>query len=102
MKAKFKRNCSTVKEYKNKKGGREVEFVIEKIVSLKKDYFSPLCFHLLNDNDLITKNKESMFIDKNGIWHVVAFCCVSRPYQLLVQCCGNNYAKYVLVIENER
>lgn len=103
MKARFVKDMPNARIVRNKTDagqGKLVEYVVERCVYLGKQYFIPFREHLLEDDPNITKYKDDMFIDENGIWHVLMFCCVSSDIMLLVNSKGTNYAKYVAVISN--
>ena len=48
----------------------------------------------------IIKYKKDMFIDDNGVWHVLMFCCVIFDIMILVNSEGFKYARYCAVINN--
>lgn len=103
MKARFIKDMPNARLVRNKadmKKGKLVEYVIERSIYLGKQFFIPFREHLLEDDPNIIKYKNDMFIDENGIWHVLMFCCVSSDIMLLVDSKGTNYAKYVALISN--
>lgn len=41
-----------------------------------------------------------MFIDDNGVFHVLMYCCIQCDVMLLVYSDGENYAKYCSIKSN--
>ena len=44
--------------------------------------------------------KDDMFVDDNGVWHVILVCCVQADIMLVIFNDGTNTAKYVLIKTN--
>ena len=80
--------------------GPECEYIIEGVVYLSKRNFIPFREHLMEDTPFVSCHKEDMFLDKQGIWHVLMFCCLQSDIILLVNSNGENYAKYCSIISN--
>lgn len=103
MKAKFLSDVANARLLRNKldKGeGLEVQYVIERVVYLSKRDFIPFREHLIDATPFVSCHKEDMFIDKQGFWHVLMFCCLQSDIILLVNSNGEDYAKYCSIISN--
>ena len=70
------------------------------IVYLSKREFIPFRERLLEDEPNITKYQEDMFIDENGVFHVLMYCCIQCDVMLLVYSDGEKYAKYCSIKSN--
>lgn len=96
MKTRFICNVSNARLLRNRidKGeGFEAEYVVERVVYLSKREFIPFRERLLEDEPNIAKYQEDMFIDDNGVVHVLMYCCIQCDIMLLVYSAGENYAK---------
>ena len=80
--------------------GLECGYVIERVMYLSKREFIPFREHLMEDTPFVSCHKEDMFIDEQGIWHVLMFCCLQSDIILLVNSNGGDYAKYCSIISN--
>ena len=80
--------------------GLECEYVIERVVYLSKRDFIPFREHLLEETPFVSCHEEDMFIDEQGVWHVLMFCCLQSDIILLVNSNGEDYAKYCSIISN--
>lgn len=103
MKARFICNVSNARLLRNridKCEGFEAEYVIERVVYLSKREFIPFRENLLADEPNIALYQEDMFIDENGVLHVLMFCCMQCDIMLLVYSAGENYAKYCSIKSN--
>ncbi len=103
MKARFLCDISNARLLRNKldKGeGLECEYVIERVIYLSKRDFIPFREHLMETTPFVSCHKGDMFIDKQGIWHVLMFCCLQSDIILLVNSNGEDYAKYCSIISN--
>lgn len=103
MKTRFICNVSNARLLRNRidKGeGFEAGYVVERVVYLSKREFIPFRERLLEDEPNIAKYQEDMFIDENGIFHVLMYCCIQCDVMILVYSDGKNYAKYVSIISN--
>ncbi len=103
MKARFLCGILNARLIRNKldKGeGIAVEYVIERVVYLSKRDFVPFREHLIEATPFVSCHKEEMFIDEQGIWHVLMFCCLQSDIILLVNSDGEDYAKYCSIISN--
>ena len=47
------------------------------------------------------KYQEDMFIDENGVFHVLMYCCIQCDVMILVYSDGENYPKYCSIKSNE-
>ena len=97
MKARFICNISNARLLRNridKCEGFEAEYVVERVVYLSKREFIPFRERLLEDEPNITKYQEDMFIDDNGVFHVLMYCCFQCDVMILVYSDGENYPKY--------
>lgn len=97
MKTRFISNVSNARLLRNKIDkceGFEAEYVIERVVYLSKREFIPFRENLLADEPNIALYQDDMFIDENGIFHVLMYCCIQCDIMLLVYSDGEKYAKY--------
>jgi len=96
MKARFIKDMPNARIVRNKTNtgqGKVVEYVVERCIYLGKQFFIPFREHLIDEDPNITKYKDDMFVDENGVWHALMFCCVSSDIMLLVNSKGTNFAK---------
>ena len=103
MKIRFICNVSNARLLRNridKYEGFETEYVIERVVYLSKREFIPFRKHLMEDDPNVTKYQEDMFIDENGVFHVLMYCCIQCDVMLLVYSDGEKYAKYCSIKSN--
>ena len=103
MKTRFICNVSNARLLRNridKHEGFEAEYVIERVVYLSKREFIPFRESLLADEPNIALYQDDMFIDENGVFHVLMFCCMQCDIMLLVYSEGENYAKYCSIKSN--
>lgn len=103
MKAKFLCDVPNARLLRNRldKGeGLAVNYIIERVVYLSKRDFIPFREHLTEETLFVSLHKEDMFIDENGVWHVLMFCCLQSDIILLVNSNGEGYAKYCSIISN--
>jgi len=104
MKTKFLCKTATVHEHKAKLKRskiQEVEYIVERSVHMKYDEFIYLSNHFLEDNIFIKNHKSEMFVDSDGVWHVMLFFAFRADRILLVNASGFNYCRYVAVLENK-
>jgi hypothetical protein len=103
MKARFFYKIPDAKLIRNKTDknkGKEVEYIVERTIYLPKLEFIHFRSHLLEDDPNIIKYKKDMYVDDNGVWHVLMFCCVISDIMILVNSEGFKYTKYCAVINN--
>lgn len=103
MKARFVCNVSNARLLRNridKDEGFEVEYVIDRVVLLSKREFIPFREHLMENEPNIAKYQEDMFIDEQGVFHVLMFCCIQCNVMILVYSDGEKYAKYCSIKSN--
>lgn len=103
MKARFFYKIPDAKLIRNKTDknkGKEVEYIVERTIYLPKLEFIHFRSHLLEDDPNIIKYKKDMYVDDNGVWHVLMFCCVISDIMILVNSEGFKYARYCAVINN--
>ena len=103
MKTRFICNVSNARLLRNridKCEGFEAEYVIERVVYLSKREFIPFRENLLADEPNIALYQDDMFIDENGIFHVLMYCCMQCDIMLLVYGDGESYAKYCSIKSN--
>ena len=103
MKTRFICNVSNARLLRNridKCEGFEAEYVIERVVYLSKREFIPFRENLLGDEPNLALYQDDMFIDENGVFHVLMFCCMQCDIMLLVYSDGENYAKYCSIKSN--
>ena len=97
MKSRFICNVSNARLLRNridKCEGFETEYVVERVVYLSKREFIPFRERLLEDEPNISKYQNDMFIDENGVFHVLMYCCIQCDVMILVYSDGKNYPKY--------
>ena len=103
MKTRFICNVSNSRLLRNridKCEGFEAEYVIERVVYLSKREFIPFRENLLAYEPNIALYQDDMFIDENGVFHVLMFCCMQCDIMLLIYSDGKNYAKYCSIKSN--
>ena len=103
MKTRFICNVSNARLLRNridKCEGFEAEYVIERVIYLSKREFIPFREDLLADEPNIALYQDDMFIDENGVFHVLMYCCMQCDIMLLVYSDGKKYAKYCSIKSN--
>jgi len=93
-------NARLLRNKLDKDEGLEYKYVIERVVYLSKRAFIPFREHLMEETPFVSCHKENMFIDEQGVWHVLMFCCLQSDIILLVNSNGEDYAKYCSIISN--
>lgn len=93
-------NVRLLRNYLDKHKVKEHEYIIERSIMLNKDDFIYLREHLLENNKNIAQYKSDMYVDENGVWHVLMFCSICCDIMLLVNSEGFNYARYVALVNN--
>lgn len=93
-------DAKLIRNKTDKNKGKEVEYIVERTVYLPKLEFIHFRSHLIEDDPNIIKNKKDMYVDDNGVWHVLMFCCVCSDIMILVNSDGTDYAKYTSIICN--
>jgi len=93
-------NIRLLRNYLDKHNISEQEYVIEKAIMLNRNDLIYMREHLLEDNPHIIQNKESMFVDEQGVWHVVMFFNLQCDIMLLINSEGFDYARYVALKVN--
>lgn len=87
-------NARLLRNRLDKGEGFEAEYIVERVIYLSKREFIPFRERLLDDEPNIALYKNEMFIDENGAFHVLMFCCIQCDIMLLVYSDGTKYAKY--------
>lgn len=103
MKAKFIDNIPNARLLRNRLDeglGIEHEYFIERCVMLKHHYFMHFRDNLSGENDIVKTHSKDMFVDDNGIWHVIMACCVRADIMILIFSDGTNYPKYLSIKNN--
>lgn len=72
----------------------EDEFIIEKEVRLQKGEFDDFIQSPLEDIYFIAENKESMYVDDNGVFHCIFVTSSEHDFGVLIESEGYNYARY--------
>ena len=67
---------------------------------LKHHNFMYFRDHLSGENDIVKMHRKDMFIDDNGVWHVIMVCCVRADIMILIFSDGTNYPKYLSIKNN--
>ena len=93
-------NVRLISNYLEKHKVKEREYIIERSILLGREDFIYLREHLLEDNKNIAQYKSDMYVDENGVWHVIMFCSITCDIMLLVNSRGFNYARYVALMNN--
>ena len=93
-------NVRLIRNYLDRHKVKEQEYIIEHSILLGREDFIYLREHLLEDDKNIAQYKNEMYVDKNGVWHVIMFCSITCDIMLLVNSEGFNYARYCAVINN--
>jgi hypothetical protein len=103
MKTRFVCNVSNARLLRNridKCEGFEAEYVVERVVYLSKREFIHFRERLLEDEPNISKYQDDMFIDENGVFHVLMYCCIQCDVMILVYSEGEKHAKYCSIKSN--
>lgn len=103
MEARFIENVPNARILRNKLDlGKGVfhKYFIERAILLKHHHFINFREHLSGENDIVKMHRDDMFIDDNGVWHVIMICCVRSDIMLLIFNDGTNNAKYVAIKTN--
>lgn len=93
-------NVRLIRNFLDKHKVKEREYIIERSILLGREDFIYLREHLLEYNKNIAHYKSDMYVDKNGVLHVIMFCSITCDIMLLVNSKGFNYAQYVALINN--
>ena len=103
MKVAFIKCCDSFIDYKKrlaKSRHRPIECVVERSVKLKYEDFIFLINHLQDKNNPYVQNHlGEMFVDENGIWHVMMICCLSADkilYLMQEQDANSRYVGFVI------
>ena len=93
-------DAKLIRNKTDKNKGKEVEYIVERTIYLPKLEFIHFRSHLLEDDPNIIKYKKDMYVDDNGVWHVLMFCCVRADIMILIFSDGTNYPKYLSIKNN--
>lgn len=93
-------NARLVRNAIDRKEGRSHEYIIERTIYLSKEKFIRFRSHLLDDNEELINYRNDMFVDENGVWHVVMFFNLQCDVMILVNSEGYDYARYVAIKTN--
>ena len=99
-KALFTRKAFNVEELKRRTGEErdKVPFVIEKVIELPEDQFKEVCNNLLDDYDFLEEAVDLMYVDKNGVWHVVLVKAIDGTEAIGTNIEGYKYFRYSFYI----
>lgn len=103
MEARFIENVPNARILRNKLDlGKGVlhKYFIERAILLKHHHFINFREHLSGENDIVKMYRDDMFIDGNGIWHVIMICCVRSDIMILIFNDETNYPKYLSIKNN--
>lgn len=103
MKAKFIENVANARILRNKLDlgeGIEHEYFIQRAVLLKHEHFINFREHLSGENAIVKNHLDDMFVDANGVWHVILVCCVQADIMLVIFNDCTHTAKYVSIKTN--
>lgn len=76
--------------------------VVEKVIELDDEEYESLCEDLMAYRDFITENKESMYVDTDGVAHCVLALGENYNDGILINSEGYDYARYYSVFPNAR
>ena len=78
MKTKFIKVCHSIHDYKKLTSNNkdEICFVVERVIHLKYEYYNFMTNHLDEPIPYINNHLDEMFIDENGVWHVLMIFCL--------------------------
>lgn len=108
MKTYMMRKAASIDEWKSRKATLESiygesaekeEVVIEKTVTLKPAEFKEFTENLLEDSELISSNRSTMYVDENRIWHCMEVKTRGGKFSVLVMADGYNYPRYTAMKE---
>lgn len=74
--------------------GISVDAVVEKTITVPETAFREMAENLLDDNTIIMENQDSMWVNRDKIWHVIKINCKELPYELYINSEGYAYARY--------
>ena len=96
----FTRKAVDVDELKRRTGEErdKVPFVVEKVIELPEDQFKEVCDNLLDDYDFLEDAVDLMYVDKNGVWHVVLVKAFDGIEALGTNVEGYSYMRYAFYI----
>lgn len=77
------------------------EFVVEGVVTLSEQDFDRFKNNLLDDANFIKENKEMMYVDNEGVWHVIMVTSDYADHAILVNSEGYDYARYSAYVLKE-
>ena len=92
----FTRKAVDVEELKRRTGEErdKVPFIIEKVLELQEDQYKEICDDLLDDYYFLEEATDLMYVDKNGVWHVVLVKSENGIEALIGNCEGYSYMRY--------
>jgi hypothetical protein len=70
------------------------EFIIEKTIVIEKFLFECFIHNPLDDYEFIAENVDSMYCDKNEVFHCLFVTSDEHDFGILVECEGYHYAKF--------
>ena len=76
--------------------------IVEKTIELDDDEYESLCEDLMAYRGFITENKESMYVDTDGVAHCILALGENYDDGILINSEGYDYARYYSVIPNAR
>lgn len=77
------------------------EVVIEKTIMIPLLDYEKLTSELLTDSRLITENLNTMYQDKDGIWHCLKITARGSKTSLLVESEGYSYPRISAIINKK-
>lgn len=75
---------------------------IDKIVELPEEEYQNFQYHLMQDTDFISENKELMYLDENRVYHCLLALRQNSTEGILIQSEGYNYARYASLLPGAR
>lgn len=76
--------------------------IVEKIIELDDKEYESLCEDLMAYRCFVTENKESMYVDTDGVAHCILALGENYDDGILINSEGYDYARYYSVIPNAR
>ena len=76
--------------------------VVEKIIELGQKKYTHFRQHLLDDYDFLSENRESMYVDTDGVSHCLLVLGEGSKEGILVESEGSSYARYSAYVPHAR
>lgn len=76
--------------------------VVEKTIELNGSEYACFCQNLLDDYDFLSENRESMYVDAEGVSHCLLVLGEGSKDGILVESEGSSYARYSAYVPHAR